>query len=487
MDSQYKLLSELTREQKLKLKKLLEEVAIRASCKLFSFFPDEGPLRRELYTKHLAFFKAGAEFRSRLFMAGNRVGKTITGCTEDTYHLTGLYPDWWEGKTFDEPIRAWVAGKTNETTRDIIQLELLGNVTYENGKKTFDGTGLIPKHLIGKISWRQGVQDLADTILIRHKNGGWSKLGLKSYQQGRGSFEGTAQHLIHLDEEPPQDIYTECLTRTATTKGVVLITFTPLEGITAMILDFMQKAQDGTTYMVQAGWDDAPHLDEKTKTELLAEYPEHEHEARSQGVPISGTGSIYPVPDQDITVDPFDIPKHWPRITGMDFGWDHPTAAINIAWDRDTDTIYCISEYGASRKTPIEHAPSIMALCEFAPVAWPHDGVNTEKGGGKPLKDQYEEAKLNMLPERATLPDGSNSVEASISLILQMMKKGKFKIFKTCTRLLDEKRMYHRKDGKIVKINDDFIDAMRYAVMMLRHAITEPVRKSGSSRSRGTL
>lgn len=477
----------MTREQKKKLKKLLKELEVRANSKLFQLFPDKGPLRRELYHKHLAFFKAGASVRSRLFMAGNRVGKTITGCTEDVYHLTGLYPHWWEGKVFNEPIRCWVAGKTNETTRDIIQLELLGNVIYEKGKKTFDGTGLIPKHLIGKITWRQGVQDLADTILIRHTDGGWSKLGLKSYQQGRGSFEGTAQHLIHLDEEPPQDVYTECLTRTATTNGVVLITFTPLEGLTAMILDFMAKAQNGITVMIQAGWDDAPHLDEKTKTELLAEFPIHEHDARSKGVPISGSGAIYPVPDEDLMVEPFVIPKHWPRITGMDFGWDHPTAAINLAWDRDTDTIYCVAEYGASRKTPVEHAPNIRALCSFAPIAWPHDGVNTEKGGGEPIKEQYLDTKLNMLHEKATLPDGSNSVEASISLILQYMQKGQFKIFNTCHQLLNEKRIYHRKDGKIVKVKDDFIDAMRYAVMMLRFAITEPVLKTKRDRRSGKL
>lgn len=475
----------MPRDKRLKLRKLLKEQAKRASSKIYKLFPEEGPLNRHLYVKHMEFFKAGATFRSRLFMAGNRVGKTITGCTEDTYHLTGQYPLWWEGKVFKEPIRAWVAGKSNETTRDIIQLELLGNVVYEKGKKTFDGTGLIPKHLIGKITWRQGVQDLADTILIRHKSGGWSKLGLKSYQQGRGSFEGTAQHLIHLDEEPPQDIYTECLTRTATTDGTVIITFTPLEGITAMILDFMHKATDGITAMIRAGWDDAPHLTEKTKTELLAEYPEHEHEARSKGVPISGTGSIYPVDDRDILVDAFEIPAHWPRITGMDFGWDHPTAAVNLAWDRDNDIIYVVNEYGASRKTPVEHTPEIRGLCHFAPVAWPHDGVNTEKGGGKPIKDQYLAEGLYMLDEKATHEDGSNSVEAGLSLILQMMKKGQFKIFRGCTRLMDEKRMYHRKNGKIVKLNDDFLDAMRYAVMMIRFAKVK--KQPSKSRERRKL
>ncbi len=476
----------MPKDKRLKLRKLLKEYDRRKNCKLFGLFPDEGVLKRELYTKHLAFFKAGADFRSRLFMAGNRVGKTVTGCTEDVYHLTGLYPHWWEGKRFDQEIRAWVAGKSNETTRDIIQLELLGNVIYEKGKKTFDGTGLIPKHLIGKITWRQGVQDLADTVLIKHTCGKWSKLGLKSYQQGRGSFEGTAQHLIHLDEEPPQDVYTECLTRTATTEGIVIITFTPLEGLTAMILDFMKKAEKGITAMITAGWDDAPHLSEKTKSELLAEFPEHEHDARSKGIPIAGTGSIYPVDDKDITVEPFDIPKHWVRITGMDFGWDHPTAAVNLAWDRDTDIIYVVNEYGHSRLTPIEHAPKIRALCPFAPIAWPHDGVNTEKGGGKPIKEQYVTEGLKMLAEKATLPDGSNSVEASLTFILQKMKKGEFKIFKTCVQVLEEKRLYHRKDGKIVKIRDDYLDAMRYAVMMLRHAIVQPSKKT-TQRTRRTI
>ena len=109
--------------------------------------------------------------------------------------------------------------------------------------------------------------------------------------------------------------------------------------------------------------------------------------------------------------------------------------------------------------------------------------MNTEKGGGEPIKDQYVDTKLNMLPVKATLEDGSNSVEASISLILQYMQQGRFKIFSTCTRLLDEKRIYHRKNGKIVKVNDDFIDAMRYAVMMLRYSITEPVKNKTSRRS----
>ena len=144
---------------------------------------------------------------------------------------------------FHPSIRAWAAGKTNETTRDIVQTTLLGEIAFPEGDKGFTGTGLIPGATIGKRTWKQGVQDLADTVKIKHVSGGWSTLGLQSYQQGRGSFEGTAQHLIWADEECPLDVYGEMLIRTATTNGLVLLTFTPLEGLTQTVLQFVPADQ----------------------------------------------------------------------------------------------------------------------------------------------------------------------------------------------------------------------------------------------------
>lgn len=175
-------------------------------------------------------------------MAANRIGKTEAGAFEATLHLTGLYPHWWEGKRFDQPIKMWAAGKTNETTRDIVQAKLLGDITGKGTQdKNVTGTGMLPGDCIGAISWKQGVPDLVDTVKIKHVSGGWSKLGLKSYQQGRGSFEGTEQDAIWLDEEPPADIYGECLIRTATTQGVVYLTFTPLEGMSETVMSFLPK------------------------------------------------------------------------------------------------------------------------------------------------------------------------------------------------------------------------------------------------------
>lgn len=223
--------------------RLLEEKTRRASRrKLWTYYPDAGPLRRELYRKHLEFFRAGATHRERLMLAANRVGKTEgVGGYETTLHLTGLYPAWWEGRRFKKPISGWAAGKINETTRDIVQKKLFGPITYDGPRKRVAGTGLIPGDLIGDITWKQGVQDLIDTVKIKHASGDWSVLGMKSYQQGRGSFEGTEQDVIWLDEEPPLDIYSECLMRTMTTDGLVLLTFTPLEGMSDVVLAFLPE------------------------------------------------------------------------------------------------------------------------------------------------------------------------------------------------------------------------------------------------------
>lgn len=220
---------------------LLEEQKRRKdSRKLFDYYPETGPLCRKLYPRHMEFFEAGANYRERCFLAANRIGKTEgAGGYETTLHLTGHYPTWWKGRRFTKPVKAWMAGKTNETTRDILQTKMLGGITFDGAKKRVTGTGLIPGVEIGGLTWKQGVQDLLDTVKVKHTSGGWSVLGVKSYQQGRGSFEGTEQDVIWLDEEPPEDIYGECLVRTMTTNGLIMITFTPLEGMSNVVLSFL--------------------------------------------------------------------------------------------------------------------------------------------------------------------------------------------------------------------------------------------------------
>jgi phage terminase large subunit-like protein len=221
----------------------------------YDLFPDQDRLdadgnvviyARRHYPRHLEFFEAGASYRERCFLAANRVGKTTCGAYETTCHLTGIYPDWWTGRRFTQPVRVWACGRRNETTRDIVQKSLLGPVAYDGMRKVLEGTGMVPGHLIGRVTWKRGVDDLTDTVRVRHSAGGWSTLGLKSYEQGRGSFEGTAQHLIWFDEEVPEDVYGEGLIRTMTTQGMILLTFTPLEGMTKTVLQFQLSSDKAT-------------------------------------------------------------------------------------------------------------------------------------------------------------------------------------------------------------------------------------------------
>lgn len=231
----------LPEAKKLELLELLEERAeAEQKEKLFQLYPATGPLRRELYPKHVKFFRAGADHSERCMMAANRVGKTWgVGGYEMALHLTGRYPDWWEGARFADPIDAWAAGDTSETTRDIVQLALTG-VGGDGGEGEL-GTGLIPgEDIVGEPTHRRGIAGALDTVVVRHQSGGKSKLGFKSYDQGRKKFQGTAKHVVWLDEEPPLDVYTECLTRTMTVNGLMLCTFTPLEGMTEVARMFYE-------------------------------------------------------------------------------------------------------------------------------------------------------------------------------------------------------------------------------------------------------
>jgi phage terminase large subunit-like protein len=238
------------------------EFARRAAYKFKAYFPDcteactpdspnvedhvvrpgmKTPVCRVLYVKHLRFFAAGGllnddgtmMFRQRLIMAGNRIGKTEAGAYEVTCHLTGRYPHWWSGRRFDEAGAWWCAGDTGETTRNILQTALWGPPEAPR-------TGMLPAHLIHHSSGSEN-QGL-DTVWIEHVTGKLASLAFKSFDQGRRSFQGTAKQGVWLDEEAPSAIRAECLLRLMTTDGVLLQTFTPLNGLTPGIVEFLEDA-----------------------------------------------------------------------------------------------------------------------------------------------------------------------------------------------------------------------------------------------------
>jgi hypothetical protein len=221
--------------------------------------------------------------------------------------------------------------------------------------------------------------------------------------------------------------------------------------------------------------DDAEHYSAEQRAAIVAAYPAHERDARARGVPVLGSGRIFPIAEEEIAEDPFKLPPYWPRIGALDFGWDHPSAAVELAYDTESDVVHVTKARRGSQQTPAMQAIALRPWGAWLPWAWPRDGRReTLEGAGIALAKQYGEHGLNMLGTHAQFPDGSVSVEAGLMDMLDRMQTGRFKVFNTLTEWFEEFRLYHRKDGLVVKLRDDIMSATRYGVMMLRESVVEP-------------
>lgn len=466
----------MTREEKVELIAMVAERERRQKGrKLLTYFPDDGPLGRAHYPKHMAFFQAGKTHLERAAIAANRVGKTTMSAYETTLHLTGRYPDWWDGRRFNHPVEWWAASDTGETTRDILQLELMGKIDHI-------GTGMIPKEcILGEPSRRRGVSDAIDTVRVRHVSGGESSLSFKSYDQGREKFQGTKKHGISLDEEPDMGVYTECLTRLMATvpgeeDGTMICTFTPLKGMSAVVLTFLNEPGPNR-YSMTMGFDDAPHLSPESKAKLLASFPPHERDARTKGIPKLGSGAIYPVPESEFLVDDFTIPEHWPKAFAMDVGWNR-TAAAWGAWDRQSDIVYLYAEHYRGQAEPAIHGAAIKARGAWIPGVSDPAARGRAQADGRQLLQIYKELGLD-------LDVADNAVEAGIYQVWSRLSTGRLKVFKSMANWTQEFRLYRRDEkGRIVKENDHLLDATRYLVMSgLTRAKTKPGEKKSAPQS----
>jgi phage terminase large subunit-like protein len=440
----------------------------------------------EPYPKQREFHKRGASHRERALLAGNRLGKTWSAGMEVAAHTTGRYPDWWEGRRFPGPTKWWVANSTNETTRDNPQRILLGEY-YEQG------TGTIPALDIVKVVLARGIADQVDKLLVRHRTGGVSQIQFKAFDQRRERWQGEEIHGVWFDEEPAIEIYSEGLTRTNKTNygpGMTFLTLTPLLGMTEVVSLFYPKPTTAQRALIQMEIEEASHPDGRSHFtpaevhDITESYQSYEREARLKGVPMLGSGRVFPVTEAAILEEPIEEPPQWwPRLIGLDFGWDHPTAAVLVAFerlDRDHTCLHLLREYQQSEQTPVIHAAAIKAWgAERIPVAWPQDAYQKDKQSGVSTADAYRKQGLNMLPEHATFEAGGYGRESGVTELLMRMQTGRLKVSRLCNLWLDQFRTYHRKDGEIVRLKDDLLDATRYALMMARYAACiTPVRYS---------
>jgi phage terminase large subunit-like protein len=352
------------------------------------------------------------------------------------------------------------------------------------------GTGTIPAECIIKIQRKShGIADAIDYVQVAHISGGVSMLAFKSYEQGEDKFQGETLDGVWFDEEPPMKVYDEGKTRVQAGDegrgGIVYLTFTPLQGMSEVVKRYLEDKAPGT-HDTNMTIHDALHYSPERRAAIIAGYPAHQRKARALGIPVLGSGAVFPVDEELIKEPAFKIPWFWPRIAGVDFGWDHPAAGAWIAWDRETDTVHVYDCYAQSEQIPLYHAAYIKAKGAWIPVAWPHDGYQHGKGDGEEIAQQYKKHGANMLPRHATSETDGNSLEASVGDLLERMQTGRFKVAEHLVQFWSEFRMYYREDGKIVPKNDDVISAVRYAVMMLRHA-TAPTPERTYAPSFGVL
>lgn len=461
----------LSREQKQQLLVLLQEKDRREKKfrykKMFTM----------LYEWQREFIASTSDYSEVCLCAANRIGKTFTGTYIDAIHLLGDYPDDWQGYRFTHAPLVWCLGYSGEKTRDLLQSEIFGDY-IENAFTN----GLVPPDRI--VSWKSmtGTPGAMREVRVKHSSGQISVCQFWSYSQGQHALMGDSVDWFHIDEEPKdQAIYPQVLTRTATGGNVVegkpeggrgILTFTPENGRTTLVIKFMDDPSKGQKF-IRKGWDDAPHLSDAVKEKLLESFPAHQRDMRTKGIPMLGHGRIYDIPEDSVVCESFPIPDHFYLINGMDFGYDHPQAHVGLAWDRDNDIIYVTNSWKRAKVSANDAWGAIKSWSQGVPVSWPHDGLMTEKGrdDAKQQRDHYQDAGFFMLAERATWDGTSNSVETGLVELDQRMKNGTLKIFQGQRDLLDEFLQYHRNDkGKIVKVQDDLLDALRYAYMMRRFA-----------------
>lgn len=493
---------------------ILEEMEKREDTSgIKKWFMDDGPYSIHNLPKHKAFFAATKDHRENLLLGGNRSGKTTAGAYICAVVATGMYPDWWEGFVVDGPASIWAVGQTSQTTRDTVQEALMGPIGAW-------GTGMLPKDSIVKITASKGIAGAIDTVQVRHVSGAISTIGFKSYDQRAASFFGTAKHITWLDEPADDDIYNESLVRlmrvpdTEDGTGRMIHTITPKKGLTRLLADYLSDCdllagtekfeglttakalmdyenrrddnEFGTTETKKSGkhhraaitiaWDDIPWLGESVKNEILASTPPHLRATISKGIPSIGSGSVYPIPLEDVLLKPEDvkpIPAFWPRIYGMDVGF-RCTAAVFLAYDPDNDIVYVTGEHYMKEQPPEMHAAGINRVAkDWMPGVIDPASKQRDKNGDQLIRT-YRSLGLR-------ISEADNSVMDGIQKIWSRLATGKLKFFPNTPNLQNEYILYRYDDhNKPIKENDHALDALRYAINMLHMARPTPGPMAGA-------
>ena len=491
-------LSNVAPEDLQKVQKLLAEISQHQKYNArLSIFLDQA---YEWQKKAIAYTK---DKKVTGVICGNQMGKSEVVCAVIACHLTGIYPAWWKGHKFKQAPNVWIAGPDSRHNREVLQKRLFG--TDNKRLKSEIGTGMIPRDAIDMASLVTIRGNEIESGKIQHISGGWSSFSFRAYTQGREAAQGAPVHFIAVDEQPNGEWWKEALTRTRATKGHAMLSFTPLKdaatsgNLMENLLDL--PPEDGAPFddfgskwmcdekwaMVRASWFDAPHILEAEPNaveEAKREYS-FDYQARVYGIPVVGSGRVYPHRMDDIIFNPEKtlINNEWDGLIGVDFGWaqNDPSAMIKCAWDEYNDVVYILEEWKGTTTTDQQFVKHLNFIDPNLPITWPRDGNSASdwKGGGTISDKLRTEFGLNMLPEPFHNPEKGNGknnhLDPGFQEINSRLSSGRMKISSNCFELLKEIESYgYGKDingqstGKPAKYsNDHLCDAMRYVVMTI--------------------
>ncbi len=412
------------------------------------------------HEKQLAFHKCSK--RNRWVFGGNRSGKTECGAVECVYMARGIHPY----RNNKKDVCGWVVSLSTQVQRDVAQKKILHylrrdwieDIVMSSGRKDAPEHGVI------------------DFIRVKNVFGGSSVIGFKSCDQGREKFQGASLDFVWFDEEPPEDIYTECRMRVFDRRGDIFGTMTPLKGLTFVYNEiYLNRHNDDEVWYEFMEWSDNPYLDGREIKALERSLGESALQSRRYGRFTSEeVGLVYPEFDEAIhVIEPFEIPKEWQDNVSIDPGLNNPLSAHWYAVDFD-DNVYVVAEHYEAGRDIDYHATAIAAICER--LDWHRDSKGRicafidsaakqrTLGSLKSVVELFYERNILVNPNvEKDLFSGISRVKSYLN-----QKNGlpNLYIFKSCVNLIREIKGYYWGSGDTPRKADDHsLDEMRYYLM----------------------
>jgi phage terminase large subunit-like protein len=443
------------------------------------------------FEHQLAFFKTGDHPR-RGILAANRIGKTVSTCFETAMHLTGRYPEWWEGRRFNKPVTAFVAGEGWEQCARVLQDELIGTKDIKIREQV--GTGAIPRECIVQDTMRcDGANVLG--VEIRHASGANSYLLFGNYTQEVRNLQGFKLDFVVFDEQPPDDVFSELVTRTATTQGQVLCSFTPLKGLNGLVSKFWYE-EDGYEH-IRVSWEDVPEYDPwgepfllaETRRQLERDYLPHEREARIAGIPVMGQGAVFQIrnwPTYKTGEYDFRSMMNIERIIALDLGLVRDKTVISLLyWNPREQEAWLHSQIvvkGTEEAAPVNWINHLMRPEVYGcPIVLPSDANTAGRYtmSALSLRQLFEDYNLNVHPQPAMNPPDSegkvtNNKSFGVNVMRQMLELGTLHVNENCVEFLREAKNYFVDEKGRFSDPDDCIDSARYALLGALNGWSEP-------------